>query len=836
MILRDRYDGTDAPFEGGRELLLRHLPADARVVRARATVTPVNAGGAADPFAETILFRGNLGDWGATKVAAPGWVEVDFHARRTLAGVQGSNLNNAGLLVDLGGVFVRPNQDGTLGPPADPVVVGAAAGLPSLTASRFRLTGTSPDVSTVRVRSAPANLTLALRGQPTFWFHPGELTRPETTPDFGLLLQAYLDEIAEVADGVFLLPFVLHTDSISRVAVEVEIEYLRRARLLPAGVRDAVLPFDHGSLPKTGGLRVALPANARVVAGAGRASGAFGGDHIAFGPTGEVTSLGALTVAAGSSPAHQVFLPAAVEAVAIDLLLTATTRTARLQLDLRQDLDGKPAGESFLPAPIPFALDREMAGKPTWLSVPLPAPFQLQPERTYWMVLQSLEGEAAWSVETAAPALRPMQITLDGGFSWRQAALPGQPANLAGLFRLRYRTATFQMPIELLVGRGAAARRVGFSRLKSQGRLDLSLDLPEISAALNETLSQAPGRCPEGEHLANGDFERWFRVGNRLGAPQTIRLSPQTSRDGRVAASPDGRWAYVAGGTLFQAVDLDLGTTEQIPGLATGTVVGLAVAPDGRRAYVGLSTAGATPSNDLAARSTAPAPPERIQVIDLASRQPLGGALRLPSSLSARLRSIALSADGRRLYAALAVANPNGTARSDAQLLALDPALLEEAALRGDADATAARLQETTISVADPTDLAVSPDGAGLYLLDQNEEQILIVEARRLLVQHGLTIPLDGQLGDSQRMALSADGSRAVVVHDLGTSLIDLGSRQVLTSFADGGISVVSAAIEPDGSRAFLAGQEGFGALDLSAAPPSRTPCPGSSRWPSTWP
>jgi DNA-binding beta-propeller fold protein YncE len=823
MILRDRYDGTDAPFEGDRELLLRHLPADARVVRARATVTPVNAGGE-----ETILFGGAAGDWGATKVAAPGWVEVDFHARRTLAGVQGSNLANTTLQVDFGGGFIPINAQGTFKAPSDSdfPIPGDSVILPGLTVSRFRLTraGANPDVSAVRVRSAPANLTLALRGQPTFWFHPGELTRPAATPDFGLLLQAYLDDLAEVKDGVFLLPFLLHSDSIARLAVEVEIEYLRRVSVLPAGVRDAVLPFDHGSLPKAGGLRVALPADARVVAGSGRAAGAFREDRIAFGPTGEVTPLGTLPVAAGSTPAHPVLLPAAVEAVAIDLLLTSITRTARLQLDLRQNLDGKPDGESFLPAPVPFDLDREMAGHPTWVSVPLPAPFQFRPgqERTYWMVLQSLDGEAAWSVETAAPALLSMQLTQDGGFSWRQAALAGQPAHLAGLFRLRYRPATFRMPVELQVGSGASARRVGLSRFEPQGRVDLDLDLSEIAGAFNEVLSVAPGRRPEGEHLANSDFERWLRVGDRLGDPHVIPLSEEMSQNARVAASPDGRWAYVASGrangSLFQAVDLDLEETVQTSGLEPGTVVGLAVSPDGRLAYVGLSAVSDTASAL-----------ERIQVIDLGTLEPLG-ALRLSTDPVARLRSLALSADGRRLSAALNVSAQTGVVpQSGCRLLALDTALLLEAVQRGDADASAALLQEELVSLVEPADLAVSPDGTRLYLLGSGadgQEQILIAGEQGLEVQHDLTIPL-GELGVPQRIALTPDGATAVVVHNQGTVLVDLASRRVLASFTDDGISVVAAALEPDGARVFLAGAEGFGILDLVRRISIPDPVPG---------
>ena len=497
MILRDRYDGSDRPFEGDRELVLRHLPADARIVHARATVTPVSAAGSQEPFAETLAFRGSAGDFGATKSAATGWVEVDFHARRTVVALSGQ-LAGAAVQADLGGGFVPLSDQGTFLAPSQTAltVSGSSAVVPSFAAARLRLfaAGQHPDLTAVRVRSAPAGARLGLRGQPSFWFHAGELTQPETTPDFAVLLQAYLDDGAETADGVYLLPFLLHSDAIGRLVLDLEIEFQRRAGVLSGGVREAVLPFDHGSLPRTPGvLAIAVPGNARVLAGTGRVTGAFEATRVAFGPTGAVSPLGEISVAPGSSPAHPIVLPAAVEAVAVDLLLAAATRTAKLQLDLRQDLDGRPAGASFLPAPVPLALDREIAGRPTWVSVPLAAPFQLKPgqERLYWLVLQSEDGEATWSVEAAAPALPGMQLTQDGGFSWRQAAL-GPSTHLAGLFRLRTLPPAFRMPIELQVGQGEAERRVSLERFNAQGRVDLSFsDLPEVVAAFNQALESA---------------------------------------------------------------------------------------------------------------------------------------------------------------------------------------------------------------------------------------------------------------------------------------------------------------------------------------------------------
>src|SRR5262249_8077226 len=119
MIQRDVLDGG-AAFQGDRALRLRSVPGGARIVRATATVTPVDATDGTDPFAETLAFQGAAGDFGTTKSAPAGWVEVDFHARRTLVRVEGHNLANCTLQVDLGGgAYVEINPAGAIRTPND---------------------------------------------------------------------------------------------------------------------------------------------------------------------------------------------------------------------------------------------------------------------------------------------------------------------------------------------------------------------------------------------------------------------------------------------------------------------------------------------------------------------------------------------------------------------------------------------------------------------------------------------------------------------------------------------------------------------------------------------
>jgi hypothetical protein len=71
-----------------------------------------------------------------------------------------------------------------------------------------------------------------------------------------------------------------------------------------------------------------------------------------------VAPEGAVEVSPEAVQARPLALDEPVAADAVDLLLAAVTRRARLQLDVREDLDGKPGNTSLLGAPVPFEIDR----------------------------------------------------------------------------------------------------------------------------------------------------------------------------------------------------------------------------------------------------------------------------------------------------------------------------------------------------------------------------------------------------------------------------------------------------------------------------------------------
>src|SRR5262249_20615018 len=163
------------------------------------------------------------------------------------------------------------------------------------TVSKFRLISKAPGVpsiSNVVVRSVPSNLTVRLGKSVPVWNRLGDLTAEDTSPDFAPLLEKFLTT-AESNAGFYDVPIAIHSDTIARLAVTLNIEYLQQASVLPDGVKEVVLPFDFASTPKTDPevLTAKLPPNAKVMTQATSAKvlGSFAETRVLYGPTGNVT-------------------------------------------------------------------------------------------------------------------------------------------------------------------------------------------------------------------------------------------------------------------------------------------------------------------------------------------------------------------------------------------------------------------------------------------------------------------------------------------------------------------------------------------------------------------
>lgn len=813
MRLTTDYLGGETPFEGDRTLFWRSLPANARVTKASVKLTPAQSA-TGELFEEIITFTNGQGDWGATKITDTDFVEVDFHKRRTLARV-GTGAVGANLQVDVGGgLYVEINDKGAIRAPGDTLFKVPADGkLPGLVVTKFKLTAsTKPDISQITIRSVPTNVSVRLGNLPSFWTHLGELTGEDASPDFADVLQAFLVD-AKAENGYFNVPLILHSDTIARLQLTLEIEYQIEASVMPPGLDEVQLPYDFGSLPKAQEhvLQLAVPPNMHVAPNGvtARVRGAFEETRIVFGPTGVVTPSGTVDISPAVSQAQMISLPETLKAAAVDLYMVVT-QAVKLQLDLREDLDGKPGSLSLLPGPVRFELaapvgtaqDRKTVGEVRWLSVVLPAIFQFQEDQRYWLVLQCLEGQTAWNATPAGAGSVGMQHTKDGGLSWRETVATGVAGPVSTFFRLRQKPERFEPPIELQVGSGEQAIRVSLDRFQPLGRVDFALDFDEVAEAFNQYLATAaPAACPETEHLANGDFEQWLRVGDNLMPARTIDLGvPPTA----VAVAPDGSWAYVGlvpdeGAGSLQVIDVACNERIKEIDLDGLSQTALVISPDGTRAYVAGS--------------------QQLQVIDTSTHRALGD----PLNLHAEIKALALSPDGGRLYVAESAALA-GTATAVSRILAIDTALLEQV-IRG--QLTLDQTIAATIPLEqgqEPTALAVSPEGSHLYITIVKDdatksEEVRIFDATTLQPT-GEAIPVGRE---PSAIALSADGKVAVVANkgSDNISVIDTVRRTLAGLPIAVGTKPIAVAISPDGGRAYVA-NSGSDALNLNVIDLSR--------------
>ncbi len=559
MKLTDRYDGSSAPFEGDKTLAWTSLPAGASVRKATLTLTPVSANGV-DLFQEEIDFTASQGSFGATKATDnQTFVEIDFHRRRTLVSVAQTGLNNAHLQVDMGGVYLDINAKGAIpSSPTDPLFkLGSDNLLPGLTVSKFRLyldAPGSPDITSVTVRSVPSNITARVGKLAPFWPRVGDLTTADTSPDFADVLTTFLAK-AQVANGYYSIPLTIHSDTLARVQATLDVDIVQQVSMMPDGVDQVIMPIDYSSVPGTplSALSVKIPASARVLSDSttARVTGVFDDTRVVYGPTGFIdpAALKSALVAATDSQAEQFSLDAPAAIFSVDLFIAPAPPGAILSVDIRADLGGKPDSVSLLAGRPQATVPSRSDGLPVWTNIPLSAALQLQGDTDktrspkYWLVLQSLQGQASWPAQPQAQGIPVMQHTQDGGLSWRESAVPGVTAP-AALFRLRTKPAQFQMPIEAQVG-APNGTRISLDKFQASGRVNLDLSFPEFAQGFNNFLQKnTAGGCGAGEHLLNSNLESWVLVGNTPGSLASVDGFPSSSSTPALAFTGDGETAY----------------------------------------------------------------------------------------------------------------------------------------------------------------------------------------------------------------------------------------------------------------------------------------------------
>lgn len=850
MILTDRWDGSDAPFQGDRTLRLLLLPEGARVVRARVRVEPVPRDGA-DPFVELLSFEpGAAPGAAAAQVrrdvapAGPSWTEADLRGRRTLHSLEG-DVAGARLYVDLGGgVFTPVSAAGGIALAEDEAfLLGASpAPVPGVAATRLRLLADgarAPALSAVRVRSVPSGVTLRLGDDAPFWVHPGELSAPAWTADFAPLLAGWLQAHGRAEHGYTPVPLTVHTETLGRFRVEVEVEAWMEAGLLPPAVAEATFPFDFathslrppGTATWAGDLSARLPAGARAVPGETRIRviGAFGETRVVpgRGPTGVVDpaqAKGRALVTADYAQAQEIPPGAEARVVGVDVLVHPLTRSADLQLDLRGDEDGKP-GSPLLPAPVRVRVAQgEAAARPVWVGAALAEPFHVDAGRRYWIVLQALGGEAEWiayphdaqaarrldltgAPNAAPPPLPALLNTADGGLSWRS----GGP--LVALFRLRAAPPRFTVPVQVEAGSGPDAVRVSLSRFDPLGRVDFTVDDDVLAGAVSAAARVATGPCPAGEVLADGGFAEWVAEGDGIGEPVAVDLRGAPGR--ALAMAPDGRWLYVLalrdGAPVLLRIDVPAERVVDevaLPGLAASWpyALGLVVHPDGSRAWALIQRS--PPQSALFVQGvdldtgTLLGPPRNLW--ERVLRHPLGDSVT---------RASALSPDGETLFVAV-----------EGELAAIDLPALERAGPSPGVEVRRfhKRIERRVFS------MAVSPAGDrlvvgfenqgayGLHLLDLGTFDPRVPGSPFLSTISLPGLPLE--------VAITPDGSLAVVgfprqqgERGTGVRLVDLDRGTVLAVQTKEEVpSGFGVAFFPDGTRAYVAGTGSLVEVDVA--------------------
>lgn len=192
---------------------------------------------------------------------------------------------------------------------------------------------------------------------------------------------------------------------------------------------------------------------------------------------------------------------------------------------------------------------------------------------------------------------------------------------------------------------------------------------------------------------------------------------------------------------------------------------GVAVSPDGSRAYV---------VNDCASASNCGN--GTVSVIDTATKTLLP---QIPVGNSASY--VAVSPDGTRVYVTNTI-SPDGT------VSVIDTAT----------DSVIA----TVPAGQQPTGIVVSPDGKRIYVASFGSDKVSVIDAKKLQISNTISLP---GLGNMRGIAISPDGRRLYVA-DEGANGVE--AVDTLTGKVVGSISGFTApwgvAVSPDGSRLYV--------------------------------
>lgn len=223
--------------------------------------------------------------------------------------------------------------------------------------------------------------------------------------------------------------------------------------------------------------------------------------------------------------------------------------------------------------------------------------------------------------------------------------------------------------------------------------------------------------------------------------------------------------ASSVGSGQITVYDAETGAIGPAPGTG-GAVVGVAVSPDGRKAYVAGDGS-----------------PAQLRIVDLASST-IEGSVDLPGSAG----GVAVTPDGRTAYVPI---------ESDDKLVAIDLA--------------SRSISPTTFATGGtPRAIVLSPSGTTAYVANSSTNNVAIIDLT------GATAPVlvgGGGLDRPEALAITPDGSKVYAPSFGGGSggtkvlPIDTATRTALPSFT-GGTTVTGVVVDPSGAAAYVVARD----------------------------
>ena len=504
-------------------------------------------------FEETLTFlpsteEGELkaSAWGVTKTPPSGdglLVEIDFHARRTL----GEIIGTGGRQQPSRWTWVALQCPSPMMAPSKCLTMISGTGQLS-----FHLPQTcswrAPGPDSGQVQPAGYQQTDRGQGQDPLRAQQRQLTagsnasllgaagrtggtNGETSLDSSGVLNAFLAG-ASPENGTYTIPFILHSDTIARLDVEVVIDYVLVKSALPSNLPEVTFPYSASTLPDSSGdmLTLRLPRHAIPVPGSATAQvrGEFQPTRVALGEMGQEPGPSRLS-SRRSIPWPNRLKPLARSrslgsicrwpALSWDWLtcMSASWRTPTASLQARRSPVLRCASGSR------FRASRSGS------SVTLPDPFRIEAGRRYWIVLQSLRGEVCWSAgagtagEAAAARHLRRRAILAGSDSARGAGTGDGPVPVA------YTPRSIPRADPPRDRPGEAAVRRTLAEFDSLGRIEFSFDFAkQLADHLGKPDIASQAGTASSWSTAASTSHRWTMPQNGSLAPVRCRKAPSS--------------------------------------------------------------------------------------------------------------------------------------------------------------------------------------------------------------------------------------------------------------------------------------------------------------------